>query len=87
MKFVVAFTPGRNEVDITVSKEVKKHLDVREIGIAHADLDGNSLPAPICPLLLKPPFVCNPCRKKYARCKYTKQFYHANVAHEEYQKL
>jgi IS30 family transposase len=71
----------------TISKEVKKHLEVKDIGIVCKDRDGNIKAPEICPSLLKAPFVCNPCLKRHARCKYTKQFYHANNAQKEYEEL
>lgn len=71
----------------TISKEVKKHLDIRETDVIRTDAEGNPIPAEACPLLLKAPFVCNPCKKKHFRCKYTKQFYHATMAQRAYKEL
>jgi IS30 family transposase len=71
----------------TVSKEVKKHLDIRSEGVRHLDGDGNPITPQICPALLKAPFVCNPCSKKHRVCKYQKQYYHAKTAHKEYETL
>jgi IS30 family transposase len=69
----------------TISKEVKKHIDARDEGIRRTGADGNPATAEICPTLLKAPFVCNPCGKRHARCKFRKQFYHAKLAQKEYE--
>jgi IS30 family transposase len=72
----------------TVSKEVKKHLDVAEdSGVRRTDRDGDPIETGVCPLLLKAPFVCNPCKNRHARCKYRKQYYHAKLAQKEYETL
>jgi hypothetical protein len=63
----------------TISKEVKKHISVRDEGIRRTDADGNPATAEICPTLLKAPFVCNPCGKRHSRCKFRKQFYHKRL--------
>ena len=58
----------------TVSKEVRKHIQVIPARIENA--------AP-CSQLLKAPFVCNGCqRKRY--CKLEKHDYLARPAHEAY---
>ena len=66
---------GKNQT--TVSKEVKKHIEVREAR-SHDD----KVDSP-CEKLMKAPFVCNGCRKT-ARCKQERQFYVARKAHEAY---
>jgi len=71
----------------TISKEVKKHIDVRDDGLLSLDMDGRSKTREVCPELLRAPFVCNPCKKRHARCKYIKQFYHAKKAQAEYEAL
>lgn len=71
----------------TVSKEVKKHLDVSMDNVRRTDIYGEPVISEVCPALLKAPFVCNPCRKKHVSCKYRKQFYHAKKAHQEYEVL
>ena len=71
----------------TISKEVKKHLEVRDDGVTRTGRDGKPLAQDVCPALLKAPFVCNPCDKRHSRCKYRKQFYHAKVAQKEYERL
>lgn len=37
----------------------------------------------ICPKLLKPPYVCNPCSKK-KHCRLIKYYYYSNFAHKSY---
>ena len=71
----------------TISKEVKKHLKIRDDGIRQVDAEGRATAREACPALLKAPFVCNPCDKRHSRCKYRKQCYHAKVAHKEYETL
>jgi transposase, IS30 family len=71
----------------TVSKEVKKHLDINEDDVRRTDLYGKPIALEVCPALLKAPFVCNPCEKKRVRCKYRKQFYHAKKSQQEYEVL
>lgn len=71
----------------TISKEVKKHLDIRPTDFTCKDIHGDPIPPEVCPSLLKAPFVCNPCKKKHSRCKYTKQFYHARIAQDQYRAL
>lgn len=71
----------------TISKEVKKHLDVAADDVVRTDMHGKPIVPEVCPSLLKAPFVCNPCSRKHARCKYRKQFYHAKKAHQEYEAL
>ena len=39
----------------------------------------------ICPLLLKAPFVCNPCGRRLSNCRFRKQFYHAKTAQQKYE--
>lgn len=38
-----------------------------------------------CPILHKPPFVCNGCKRK-AACQLTKKYYRAKIAQDEYEK-
>jgi IS30 family transposase len=63
----------------TVSKEIKKHLQVKT--------DEAALKDQRCPKLLKSPFVCNPCDKRRRKCGFQKQFYIAKRAHAEYEAL
>ena len=58
----------------TVSKEVKKHIQVIPARTEN--------PRP-CPNLLKAPFVCNGCRNK-RNCKQEKHEYLAKFAHRAY---
>ena len=59
----------------TVSKEVKRNKQIR-------DSTSNNLP---CPLLDKPPFVCNGCSKRRQNCGYQKIFYLAKQAQKQYE--
>ena len=59
----------------TVSKEVKRNKQIR-------DSTSNNLP---CPLLDKPPFVCNGCSKRIQNCGYQKIFYLAKQAQKKYE--
>ena len=71
----------------TVSKEVKKHLNFTASKVLHCDRNGNENPPPVCPKLLKTPFVCNPCEKKRYSCPFQKQKYIAKLAQQEYEAL
>jgi len=71
----------------TISKEVKKHLSIRDDGVINIGQYGKPTKREGCPMLLKAPFVCNPCTKRHSRCKHQKQFYHAKVAQKEYESL
>lgn len=71
----------------TVSKEVKKHLNFTASKVVHRDRNGNEVPPPVCPKLLKPPFVCNACEKKRYSCPFQKQKYIAKLAQQEYEAL
>lgn len=59
----------------TVSKEVKRNKQIR-------DSTSNNLP---CPLLDKPPFVCNGCSKRRQNCGYQKIFYLAKQVQKQYE--
>lgn len=63
----------------TVSKEVKKHIDVRPAK------DEASAASP-CELLLKAPFVCNGCKRVHY-CRKERHIYAARKAHAEYREL
>lgn len=58
----------------TVSYEIKKHTVVTQ----------NPAATVPCPLLLKPPYVCNGCKKNTARCGFSKQHYRCTLAHKDY---
>jgi len=66
----------------TVSKEVKKHLAKKESSVTRKNADNKP-----CPLLLKAPFVCNPCKKNRIYCPFEKQVYSANNAQAAYETL
>jgi len=63
----------------TVSKEVKKHIQT------HKPMNRTDKTT-ICPMLLKAPFVCNPCQKRQY-CRLAKQMYIAKTAQSEYEDL
>jgi IS30 family transposase len=71
----------------TISKEVKKHLTIRQTDVKTVNSDGTHINGRGCPSLLKTPFVCNPCNKKRRDCSFQKQFYIAKHAHHEYETL
>ena len=71
----------------TVSKEVKKHLEFTASRVVYRDKNGDLLPTPVCPKLLKTPFVCNPCDKKRFSCAFLKQKYIARLAQQQYESL
>ena len=70
----------------TISKEIKKHLETRgRNSIKLLDEEEAVIGEKRCPLLLKSPFVCNPCDNKRSKnCGFQKQLYIANKAHAEY---
>jgi len=63
----------------TISKEVKKHIQT------HISLNCKDETA-VCPMLLKAPFVCNPCQKRRT-CRLPKRNYVAKLAHDAYEEL
>lgn len=76
----------------TVSKEIKRHIQVKsmpsdEAEVVHRDCAGNIIDNPICPKLLKSPYVCNGCDAHRRRCGYNKQFYYAKKAQLEYEDI
>lgn len=71
----------------TVSKEVKRHIVVRPTTILRFAEDGSPLVTPPCPLLLKPPYVCNGCGKRNLKCGFDKQYYLAKKAQAAYESL
>lgn len=71
----------------TVSKEVKKHLAVNPAPIKRVACDGTPLENAVCPLLLKAPFVCNPCKKRHTHCAFQKQLYYAKAAQNTYESI
>jgi len=81
----IASRVGKDQT--TISKEVKKHLSYTASKVVYRDKNGNELSPPVCPRLLKTPFVCNPCEKKKYSCPYQKQRYVAKTAQREYESL
>lgn len=71
----------------TISKEVKKHLKVNPPQIKHMKNGNMTEESKPCPLLLKAPFVCNPCKKRHVYCTFQKQIYNANTAQSAYESL
>jgi len=71
----------------TVSKEVKKHLAIQPLSVTRTKVDGAPIEERRCPLLLKAPFVCNPCKKRRGNCAFQKQLYFAKNAQAEYELL
>jgi IS30 family transposase len=69
----------------TVSKEVKKHIHIKEN--PHSKTEGTTLVKKPCPLLSKAPFVCNSCKRHHLQCGYQKQLYNAQIAQREYETL
>ncbi len=64
----------------TISREVKRHLQVHSNGYTKTD--------EVCPRLLKAPFVCNECDKKSrSSCPYKRQLYVAKIAQQAYEDL
>jgi len=70
----------------TISKEVKRHIKVNPGSAKKFDKHDNPV-TNICPLLVKAPFVCNPCRKRHAHCGFQKQLYNAKAAQKDYEAL
>jgi IS30 family transposase len=71
----------------TISKKVKKRLKVNPMPVKYQSHDGTELAARCCPLLLKAPFVCNPCKKRHHHCAFQKQLYLAKAAQQAYESL
>ena len=69
----------------TVSKEVRKHIHLVTNGFTAYDEAGHVLNEE-CPLLRKPPYVCNGCFKKNY-CRRKRFLYLAEHAQKEYEKL
>ena len=64
----------------TVAKEVKKHIKVQRNAFVREDA--------CCPLLLKPPYVCNGCPKRSrSNCHYERHTYFAKEAQSSYREL
>lgn len=72
---------GKIEKDpSTVSKEVRLH--------SKEHTNSYTTTKEVCPLLLKPPYVCNGCQKKsYPSCHYVRRIYSARTAQKEYEQV
>lgn len=69
----------------TVSKEIRKHILIKERTYTLKDEYGKELNE-ICDKLTKAPYVCNGCnRRRY--CHMEKHLYEARRAHNEYREL
>lgn len=71
----------------TISKEVKRHIAVNDSTVRRLDKNGTPLPPQMCPNLLKPPFVCNPCKQRHSRCSFQKHIYNAKPSQNQYEAL
>jgi IS30 family transposase len=71
----------------TISKEVKKHMAMQPLSVTRSKADGSPIEEKGCPLLLKTPFVCNPCKKRRGNCAFQKQLYIGKNAQAEYELL
>ena len=71
----------------TISREVKKHLNVQPQPVSRTNPGGAPSECRPCPLLLKAPFVCNACAKRRYNCAFQKQLYFAKKAQAEYKTL
>lgn len=71
----------------TIGKEIRRNIIVKENKdeVVIKDSSGNVKPKPLCPQLIKSPYVCNGCAKKRHRCPHTKQFYYAKHAQRRYE--
>jgi len=70
----------------TISKEIKKHIVISPTKIKRTDSNGQAIVA-LCPKLLRPPFVCNPCPKARSACGFDRHIYYAKQANTAYEKL
>jgi len=68
----------------TVSREVKRHIVITASAVVRYDKVTGEKITGICPMLLRPPFVCNPCRKRFTACPYDKHIFVAKRAQEKY---
>ena len=71
----------------TISKEIKKHHEIKQTTVTRTRQDGTPIEEKRCPLLLKTPFVCNPCRRRHTYCGFQKQMYNAKAAQTAYESL
>jgi len=72
----------------TISKEVKKHIELRGDAVMQYGRDGDlKVYLSVCPSHMKAPFVCNPCKDRRRNCNHQKRFYNAKLAQKEYENL
>ena len=71
----------------TVSKEVLRHITVSQTTVNVINHFGASIPPQPCERLLRPPYVCYPCKHYRKRCSHDKQFYNARNAQKAYEEL
>lgn len=71
----------------TVSKEVKKHLLIKNKNVNTLSDASSVQQKKICPYLLRAPYVCNGCKKRHYYCGFQKQLYNAKNAQKEYSTL
>jgi IS30 family transposase len=69
----------------TVSREVKRHIVIVTSNAARKEGYCKAANEP-CKNLLKPPFVCNPCKRRHCACVFDKHLYYGKKAHEAYEK-
>lgn len=69
----------------SVSREVVRHIQLEKTAVIRKDEQGNLVDRP-CKLILKAPYVCNPCKKKRSACSFDKHIYCAKSAHNTYSK-
>lgn len=69
----------------TISKEVRKHIFLKESTCTVKDKHGKEIKE-ICIKLTKPPYVCNACKKR-TYCHMEKHLYDGKYAQNEYEKL
>jgi len=70
----------------TISKEIRKNRNLRKTDFKRQTPDGQLLEPEICELLLKPPYVCNACKKRRT-CKMQRFMYDAKIAQKKYEDL
>ena len=64
----------------TISKEIRRNVVLNETTVIENQ-------CATCPLLTKPPYVCNRCPHKRRQCGYNKHFYYAKQAQKQYEAL
>jgi len=68
----------------TISKEIKKHLTIKPSSVKRFETNGEPSTVSPCQLLLKPPYCCNSCKKRYSECGHDKCYYEPRKAHSQY---